>query len=89
MKFIIYSIIIAGGLSLYNKYQDHMKEFNKDRYLLQQEKVVYDKDEHKNKVLEANITKELKKVKEKNEKISEEPESTGVDFHDGNHILTI
>ena len=89
MRFLILTGLLYGGYALYNKYVDHMNEFNKDRFLLKQEKVIYKENEVKNKTFEDNISKVLQKVKAKNEKIETEPKETGVDFSDGNHILTI
>ena len=89
MRFIILTGLLYGGYILYNKYVDHMNEFNKDKFLLKQEKVIYKENEIKNKTFENNISKVLQKVKAKNEKIENESKETGVDFSDGNHILTI
>jgi len=87
MRFLLIPIIIAGGIMLYNKYTNHMEKFHKDDFIIKHEKAVYNEKIKENKTFEDNVTIELKKVKETNDKIKVEP--TGVDFSPGNHILTI
>jgi len=86
---IILAVVASVILGIYYKYSKHMNEFNKDREILKQEKIIYIEDQKQNKLIERNNSIILNNVKEMNEELSKKQQTTDVNFSNGEHSLSI